>query len=148
MNCDMCGKDGELYQAKIEGTVMNVCRNCAKFGKVIRKRVVEKIEIRKKEAPKEEGPVEMVVANYNELIKNAREKLGLKQEELAQQLNLKTSMINNIERKKFKPNPDLARKLEKNLRIKLVEEYEEEKSFSGSGQSSGMTFGDLIKKRK
>lgn len=90
MGCDICGKEGELLQAKIEGTVMSVCSGCAKYGKVIRQAVVEKIEVKKpKFKIEKEESVEIVALNYSEIIKNAREKKGLKQEELAAQIQNK-----------------------------------------------------------
>ncbi|PLW79508.1 hypothetical protein C0585_07370 [Candidatus Woesearchaeota archaeon] len=32
MLCDMCGKDTKLSKYSIEGTVLNVCSVCGKYG--------------------------------------------------------------------------------------------------------------------
>lgn len=38
MNCEMCGKEieGKPLRAKIEGSLLLVCSDCAKFGRVQR----------------------------------------------------------------------------------------------------------------
>ena len=41
MNCDMCGKSGDIHVALVEGTELNVCDNCARFGKILRKVEIE-----------------------------------------------------------------------------------------------------------
>ena len=52
MQCDLCGKEDELYLALIEGTELNVCKNCSKFGKIIKKIIRETKEIKEKEVKK------------------------------------------------------------------------------------------------
>ncbi len=148
MGCDMCGKDSELFQVKIEETIMNVCKNCARFGTIIRKKQLQRIELSKRHIQEEkEEPVEVIVPNYSTLVKQARESRGLTQEDAAKLLSLKTSMLNNIERSRLKPNTELARKLEKFFKIRLVEEYNEEKSLPNNTKSEGFTLGDFIKKK-
>jgi putative transcription factor len=90
--------------------------------------------------------VQLIVANYSKIIKSAREKTGLKQEELAKKIAEKESVIHKLESGIMKPDIPLARKLEKFLRITLVESVEvsddvEEKRSS----SEGLTLGDLIR---
>ena len=119
MQCDMCGSDSELFQTKIEGTEMKVCQKCSKYGKIIRRVIVKKIE-KKKRIRDEPEVVDVVVKNYSQLIKNAREEKSKTQEELAKLLNLKTSLLTNMERGKYKPSVAMAQKLEKELHIKPV----------------------------
>ena len=33
--CEMCGAEGNLYKTKIEGTNLNVCETCSKYGTVL-----------------------------------------------------------------------------------------------------------------
>ena len=37
VSCEMCGKQGEIFLAEVEGTTLNVCGRCAQFGRVIKR---------------------------------------------------------------------------------------------------------------
>ena len=151
MRCDLCGKDAELYTTLIEGTELQVCINCSQFGKVLKRVAAPVAEIKTGRLVAEEGPeiIELVVAHYPSLVKQAREKAGLKQEELAQKLNEKESIIQKVETGHYQPSMKLARKLEKFLHITLVEETKIEKQKqSASSSAKGFTIGDLLKKRQ
>lgn len=145
----MCGNETELFRAVIEGTELRVCKNCAGFGKVLQKiRVPAKEKKKKQEELSEEEPevIQVIVPDYAKKVKQARESLGLKQEELAKKLNEKESIIHKVETGHYKPNLMLAQKLEHFLKIKLVEEYTAEKTEKKESTSSeGLTIGDLIK---
>jgi putative transcription factor len=146
----MCGKETDLVVALIEDTELNVCRNCAKFGKILKRVVpVVKEEIQrknvKKEVVEEKEIIQIIVPKYSEIIKEKRELLGLKQEDFAKRLNEKISLVHNIESGRFKPSINLARKIERFLGVKLVEEFEEKHDKSAGVKSEGFTIGDLIK---
>ncbi len=149
-NCEICGKRFDnLEKAIVEGVLINVCHDCSKFGKVItiKKPLIEPeriISVQRKEE------TEDIVDNYAELIKQAREKKGLKQEELAMNIAEKESIIHKIETGSLKPSFKLARKLEQFLGIKLIELQEEKKDLSLNLKDNGLTIGDLlrIKNRK
>ena len=148
----MCGKDEPLYKAMIESTELNVCRACAGHGKVLRQPVFQqKIKKKKKEeqiaAEEEKEIIEALVEGYPKKVKDARQRLGLKQEELAKKLNEKESIIQKIEVGSFKPSAKLAKKLERFLSIKIFEEVEVKKIESKKSSSEGFTLGDFIKKR-
>ena len=66
---------------------------------------------------------EMIVPNYSELIKDAREKLGITQGDLARELYERVYDLQDIEQGKKVPSFLLARKLERALRIKLIDKY-------------------------
>ena len=148
-NCDMCGKTTEnLYTCQIEGTNLNVCKDCCKYGKVIKK--VKKPKQSKKKVHRKkiskEKIIQVINENYPNLIKNKREKLGLKQEELAIKLAERESLIRKIERGEIKPSLKLARKLEDKLGIKLVLQKEVKTEFESSKEKPGsLTIGDKIK---
>jgi len=142
--CEMCGKEGEIICAIVEGTRLNVCPYCAKFGQVIKKPVFKPIV---KTNDKEEV-VETIVPDFAKLIHDAREKSGLTQKDFALKLNEKESFIHKLENGSMKPSIDLARKLEHALKIKLVV-VEHEESVSVEKKASGpLTIGDLIKIKK
>jgi putative transcription factor len=146
MQCEICGKEAKLVSAIIEDVKMNVCSECASFGKVLRQ-PVEPTEIKAGKTKKpEEEKVEIIVPDFARKIRKAREKLGLEQEKFGQKLGIKESIIHKIETGDFKPSIEMARKMEKILNIKLVMEYSEEKKTYAAGESEGFTIGDLIKK--
>ncbi|TKJ17361.1 TIGR00270 family protein [Candidatus Woesearchaeota archaeon B3_Woes] len=148
--CDMCGKETRLRAALIEGTELNVCEKCGKFGKTIRKNnyihQTKKTRIKEKEI--EEEVIERIVKDYGNLIKDAREKINLKQEDFAKKINEKVSLIHNIESGHHEPNIKLAQKIEKFLKIKLIEEGKLEKTELKTTKSETLTIGDLIKLKK
>lgn len=154
-NCDICGKDAELYNALIEGTEMNVCMECGKFGKIIKKIREPREEPKKikKELPElkemsDKEIVQVIVSDYAQRIKNKREELGLKQEDFAKKISEKESVIHHIESGKFEPNINLARKIEKFLKIKLVQEEEVAKDMHFKASPDQFTVGDFIKIKK
>lgn len=142
MQCEMCGKDTNLIKTLIEGSELNVCNRCTKHGKILPK--PKKIIIKPKQQYKGPQLFLTVVNDYSQKVKQRRESLGLKQEDLAKTLNEKWSIIQKIESNHFKPSLKLARKLEKFLKIKLVEQREEEKVTLKTSKDV-LTIGDLIK---
>ena len=155
MQCEMCGKEVEDYfRARIEGTVLNVCEKCCRFG-----RVLEPVKAQSREPVRQADVVnkpvlpdvvEELVEDFALKIKSRREKLGLTQEELAKKINEKESILQKVESGHFTPSIKLAKKLENFLGLKLVEEVEEQKVLSGRSGSSGggFTLGDFVKVRK
>ena len=154
INCDLCGKVEEnLNRAIIEGVELEVCTACSKFGKVIEtvKRPSAKEQHRKfveNESainPKEEK-IELIVEDYPELIRKKREYMGLSQKDFAMKVNEKESTVHHIETGKLEPSLEMARKLEKALGIKLVEEHEEKHEKTKARKiDECFTLGDFIK---
>ncbi len=145
--CDMCGKETRLITSLIEGTELNVCEKCGKFGKTIRKEnyIPQVKKQRRKEKEIEEETIQRIVKGYGKLIKEAREKINLKQDDFAKKINVKASLIHNTESEHHEPNIKLAQKIEKFLKIKLIEEKTLEKTELKTTQSGPLTIGDLIK---
>jgi putative transcription factor len=152
----MCGSENHLFKARIEGSLLNVCQKCAKFGKVLASvqdpkliaKVQKKQQTLQKTAPISEKEItESLVENWNDLIKKKRESLNLTQEEFAKKINEKESIIHKIETGSFEPNISLARKLEKFLKIKLVEQGTAQEEVPGATKSEEFTLGDFIKVR-
>ncbi len=147
MECEMCGSKNAEFRALVEEIPLNVCIKCSKHGKVLgsAKIIKKELAVKKIKHVKEE-PQESIVQNYSVIIRTTREKLKLSQEDFAKKINEKLSLIHNMERGKIAPSIDLARKLEKLLKIKLVEIYKEE-DFKSSQKSEKYTIGDFIKVR-
>ncbi len=154
--CEMCGREASLVKAKIEGTELELCPNCAKFGEVIaRPAPIYTKNIphsRPVQRPRRKEVLQIVVDDYADRIRTARNKLGLTQEEFSKRLNERASIMQKMEAGQFKPSIDTARKLEKLLKVRLVEQYDEKGDMpvaSGhQSKSEGFTMGDFIKDKR
>ena len=135
--CEICGSEASK-RAEIDGATVNVCVECAKYGKVL----PEPVEIKKK-PPAEIDSSKYIDPSYPKIIKQAREGKGLKIDELAKRLNEKESVISRLETGQLSPDLQLAGKLENFLEIKLVLEYKEKGATSGK-KSKDLTIGDVI----
>ena len=148
MNCDICGKEVSLVKAIVEGIELSVCRECSNFGNVIEQKKPEKTKPKRPTYPTEEV-IDVMVSDYTDKIKKAREKMNLKQKEFAQKIAEKESVIQNIESGHIKPSIALARKIEKFCHIKLVEEHKEEhKNVKLNLKDTSLTIGDLLNLKK
>ena len=152
INCDLCGKvEEKLYKTLIEGVELSVCPACSKFGKVIApvKRYTPKEQHRMAEKTESrEEKIELLVEDYAEIIKKKRESVGLTQKDFALRINEKESTIHNIETGTLEPALSLAKKLEKILGVKLIEEHLEKHEAFKKRKEEGFTFGDFIRVKK
>lgn len=145
--CELCGKPAKLIDTIIEGSLISVCKNCGNYGKAVfipDKPVTEKAKPRNIKIAEE---TIHILKSYPQHIKQAREKLNLKQKELAQKIGEKGSIIHQLESGHLEPSTMLAKKLEKFLKIKLMEKYEESKEEINFSDTT-VTIGDLLKLRK
>ena len=87
--------------------------------------------------------------DYDDRIRNARESEGLSQEDLAQELNEKASLIRKLERGETLPSDGVQTKLEKKLDITLSAGGAggEEEEWSGGSSTGGTTLGDVVKRK-
>ena len=133
-----------------EGTELDVCKNCAKFGKVIAKpRPVAPVAQAPKVTPRlpKHEVMELIVEDYGERIKQRREKLGLTQEDLARKLAERSSLLQKIESGHHEPDIALAKKIEHAIGVKLITMHEETHvSGTTPGSIAGFTIGDFIKR--
>lgn len=155
MNCDMCGKDTQLFIVSIEGAKMQACKDCGKYGKFIGQvktkeekvqedaRIKEILERKSKPLTKDFETHETIAANYSQIIRKKREALGMSQEDFAKKLNIKESEIHHLENNQFRPPIDLARKIEKSLGIKLIMDDKVEGKYEKTS-SGPMTIGDIF----
>ena len=151
--CEICGRKGAHAIVEVEGATLKVCGLCA-YGKKILYHLDESGEA--KERTERRGPppkfeeTEEIVENYGKIIKNAREKLGLGRAVIAEKINEKESYLERIERGELTPTFAVARKLEKELGIKLVEKVQASvaPSTSNSKKFSEPTLADLLEEEK
>jgi putative transcription factor len=123
MECEICGKKtSKIFTTEIEGTVLRLCKECSKSGKILN--VIEEKE--RKEERKRKGILTYeenweLVENYGRIIREARSKLGLSIEKLAKGVGEKESLIRKIEREEIRPSDKVVDKLERFLKVKLKE---------------------------
>ena len=149
INCDLCGKiEDVLNRTLIEGVELSVCQACSRFGRVIeilRKPVLK--ETAKKFDVKEEK-IELLVEDYAVIIKRKRESMGLTQKDFASRISEKETTIHRIETGDLEPSLALAKKLEKMIGVKLIEEHHEKFENFKKPKEGGFTLGDFIKIKK
>jgi len=114
MLCEICGEREATTKVELEGIVLRVCRNCAKFGSEVAERV-ERVKKRKIRESVEED----ILPDFANRIREAREKKGVSRNELAAMINEKVSVIEKVEAGKMLPDEKLTKKLEKVLGIKI-----------------------------
>ncbi len=152
MQCDLCGKDSDvLLLTTVESSQLSLCKPCSAHGRVIKvlhqpRPSEQKGRLVKKDI--EPQVTEVIVEDFAQRIKQAREKLGLKQEELAKKINEKESIIHGLETGHHHPNMELAKKLAHALSIQLIEQVQEEALTPAKGGANAFTLGDFIKVRK
>ncbi len=147
----MCGKQESLFKALIEGVEMSVCKDCSSFGNVLSApKSFGNTKGQKAQKTRLPEIIEEIVKDYASKIKQTREKRKLTQEEFAKMLEIHESLLRNIEAGKQKPTIDIARKLEKQLNIvlvqKITEEQEDEKQ--QKRPKSPLTIGDMLLMKK
>ncbi len=159
MQCEICGIDikGTPIRVTVEGTVLDVCSKCARYGKpsdkwtpVSRKiSPAEKTVVMRKPRRDAFDKIEdEIIADYSHIIRKARESQGLTIEELASKMMEKSTLLRKIEREELVPEDSVRKKLETALNIKLTERVSTQDQ-RGGGFIRGTTLGDvaIIKKK-
>ncbi|MCX8194926.1 MAG: multiprotein bridging factor aMBF1, partial [Candidatus Micrarchaeota archaeon] len=140
--CEICGAEGAGYIILVEGAKLHVCEECSGAGKILRAPAPPPAS---KKSPPESIKAEMeVVEGYGKLIAEARKRLGLPVEVLAERINEKVSFLERIEHEKTLPDERVARKLEKELGIRLLQPAAIGGSAAGGSSQGGVTLGDII----
>lgn len=155
MQCELCGRDCDCKPATIDGVRMMLCPKCVRHGQIIggsdktqisvNKPILERIK-RPKVKDVYRNMEKELVSNWNELIKNSREKKGLSREELGFRIGERTVTISKIENGDLRPSDKMVEKLEKELNISLVEKVTDISRITSGSHSRGFTIGDFIKK--
>ena len=145
MECEICGKEVPEHnpiRAKIEGSVMVVCKECSKLGKI--QKAPPKPKFRKQEKSEE------LIEDFEITVRKAREAKDWSREDLGRKINERVSVITRIETGKMTPDVKLTKKLEKTLNIKLLEKVDNVDLNQFINSSSGeRTLGNIMKiKRK
>jgi putative transcription factor len=136
--CEICGSDKAERKTKIDKAILTVCDKCVSFGEEIRP---PQMKI-KKAISKLEETEEILKSNFSEMIRLSREKMRLRQDELAKKLNEKSSVIKRVE-EGWDSSPSLISKLEKFFNIKLTESPGESK-LETKRKKEKLTIGDVV----
>lgn len=149
--CDICGKTPVRAQILLEGAKLLACARCMRGGKVVHRFYDEEGEPAIVQTrPSGMGPGEDIVDGYGKIIKNARERARLPLSVVAERVNEKESYLNAIENERLKPTISVAKKLEKELKVKLVEKVEQAvgPSAASTKEFSEPTLADLLTEKK
>ena len=155
MLCEMCGAESaSLEPRKVSGSVLRVCTSCAGMGKQTSYResvghrafVAQTLEKREQKTRYKDisSDEKVLVSNYGDVVRKARERKGLDHKSLAMKISEKKSIITSVESGNMKPNEKLIKKLENFLNINLMEDVEENSSSYKPGPKENLTMGDLI----
>ena len=165
MLCELCGKEtGVTKPAFVEGTKLQVCQNCMRFGEEYRSQaggkaaapapsatvIEERLQRREKRMQTKDvyantSSIE-IVDDYGKVIREARTAAGMDIEQFSSSINEKKGVISKIEANNLIPDEKLMRKIEKALNIKLTETVQ---SAVGTNKTPGakMTLENFIKKK-
>ena len=171
--CEMCGaEEASLTTTKVEGAELELCSSCTDFGTEVRdestssgggKYSTSSSTGKSSSSSGSSGSgsssgsstrrrdmfddMDEIATDYDERIREARESRGLSQEELADQLNEKASLIRKLERGDTLPTDDVQRKLERALDISLVEGQSSDDADWETNDAGTMTLGDVVKRK-
>ena len=171
--CEMCGAErASLTTTKVEGAELELCDDCKEFGTEVRTQSSSSTSTKystsssgsssKSSGSKSSGgsggggrsrrrdmfdDMDEIAGDYDERIRGAREGRGMSQEDLANELNEKVSLIRKLERGDILPSDDVRKKLERKLDITLVEGAESDDSEWSGGGSTTTTLGDVVKRK-
>ncbi len=170
--CEMCGKEvGSLTTVRIEGAQIDVCNDCTDFGTEVTTSSTSSTSTKystgssdssssKTSGSSSSGSrsrsrrtdmfdeMDEVAQDYDDRIRAARESAGLSQEELADQLNEKASLISKLEHGDVLPSDDVQEKLERKLDITLSASGDsEDNEWDGGGSTGNYTLGDVVKRK-
>ena len=167
MPCEMCGATvaGSLKTVLIEGAELQVCPNCARYGKEIQGKTQPRLHPMSGEiagrGSLHTSPVSTqrqtrdlfdrmggeIVDDYAERVRTARMKRGLSQRDLAMELKIKELLVKKIEKGELIPEDETRKKLEEALEISLLDnDGQDVQNYSQNRMTT--TMGDLIRIRK
>lgn len=157
--CEMCGKNVGTRRYMVEGTVMALGLECARYGTPMdapapagtQAAVQQGLERRAQRMTSRsvyEQEQWVMVDDCGPRIHKAREAKGLSHEQLGNKVQARVPELKHIEAGKLRPGDDLAKRLEKELGITLLERVEGASSVPAAKKpaaGAGLTIGDLLK---
>ncbi len=131
----------------VEGAKLVACGGCARGKKILyyledREPLSAPMEMPRRRVEE----AEEIVEDYAQRIRSARQKIGLPIAVVAEKINEMESYLERIERGKVVPTFSVAKKLERELSIKLIEKVEASvaPTATKSKKFSEPTLGDML----
>ncbi|MEB3825735.1 MAG: multiprotein bridging factor aMBF1 [Desulfurococcales archaeon] len=168
--CELCGRPiyGKAYKVVIEGAELTVCASCylkilkdkkkakpVKLGEGKARQITTTVRAHHKKGAARRFRAENydIVEDYAARIREARQRLGIDRAELARRVQEREVTLGKIETGRLMPTIELARRLERVLRIKLLEpvvdeDLVEEEDKPRRRLSSALTLGDVAVLKK
>jgi len=157
MHCELCGKEiaGKPRHVVIEGAELDTCSSCGNLGTEIRRprasgghkaKVAAHARMRYADIYRQiQGELD---PDFDRIVRGAREKAHLTQEQLAGKVMERALVIKKVERKELTPDDKLRKKLEKALNIHLLTDVSADQTKRGK-HSENLTLGDIavVKRR-
>jgi putative transcription factor len=157
MQCELCGKEilGKSKRVVVEGAELETCAACGGLGTEVRSHqtfvgsanivAAARTRTRYRDIYRQmEGELD---PDFDDVVKNARERAGITQEQLAAKIMEKALVIKKIERKELTPDDKLRKKLERALNVNLLIDVAREKAQRGKS-SGNLTLGDVAVVRR
>jgi len=159
MLCEVCGAEVPRTKAiSVEGTVLNVGPECARFGReaaapAVRRpgappMVAQRLEARRRRMTEKDlyaqAGEEELAGDYDVRIRRAREARGWRQADLGAKINERVTIIAKLEAATMVPNEALIRRLERALDIRLREKVPAVAVKKAGTAREGITLGDLL----
>lgn len=159
MECEMCGKPTGTKRHLVDGTVMNLGPCCAKYGQAmdepakpgseaaVRQNLAKRQQrMGRRDVYQEE--VWDLVEDYGTRVRQARQKKDWSHAQLGDKVSATVPQLRQIESNHLRPSDDLAKRMEKQLGITLMEKVDAGPAKVGGqkdGAGSGLTIGDILK---
>ncbi|WP_135828353.1 multiprotein bridging factor aMBF1 [Halorussus halobius] len=170
VQCEMCGAEtGSPKTVKVEGAELEVCDDCADFGTEVETQETSTTSTKYSTSSSSGSSsstggssgssqtrrsdmfddMDELAQDYDERIRSAREDAGLSQEDLADDLNEKASLIRKLERGDVLPSDEVQRKLERKFDFSLTAggSADDDAEWSGGGSTGEYTLGDVVKRK-
>ncbi|MFH1447648.1 MAG: multiprotein bridging factor aMBF1 [Candidatus Micrarchaeota archaeon] len=147
--CEICGKESNLYLVEIDRARLQVCFDCSKSGKVVESPHTELRPSRRPTTKPVRHTTEFeIVQDYGKRISEARNRMHISRSVLAEMINEKESFLDRVESERTLPTESLVKKLEKTLNISLYEEVGLGSGGLSGDQKKGLTLGDVIQLKR
>lgn len=174
VQCEMCGAETSSPKTvKVEGAELQLCDSCSQFGTEVKTQETSSTSTKysttsdsastsssggsSSSSSRSSGTrrrsdmfdqMDEIAQDYDQRIRRAREAAGMSQEDLANDLNEKASLIRKLEQSDILPNDDIRSKLERKLDISLAEgESSEDSEWESGSSTDGYTLGDVVKRK-